>query len=903
MKTLRAMLMRLGGMFGQRKREREFAAEMESNLQMHIEDNVRAGMSREEARRQALLKFGGTNSARDQYERQSGLPFLETLLQDLRYALRMLRKSPGFTFVAVLTLALGIGANTAIFSVINAVLLRPLPYRNPDRLVQLWETEASPGTYPFAPKDYFDWQEQNHTLEGTSIYSWAAPFNASVSGSSEAKAVVVMSTQANLFRLLGAEPFLGRGFAEGEDHSGKNHVAVLTYGFWQRFFGGRSDAINKTLNLDNEAYTVIGVMPPSFNFSSRAELYTPLAIDSKPLQKRGTHSYMAIGRMKPGVTVEEAQADLTTIAKHLETQFPDTNDKVGARVISLREQYTSYSRAQLLILLGAVALVLLVACANVANLLLARATGRRREIALRTVLGASRARVIRQLLTESVLLALLGALFGLIAAWWTVSLIQSAKSLPIPRANPVQVDWVVLLFAIAVSVFVGVLFGLAPALQASSLEPGEELKANAQSVLAPRGWQKWLRNALVAGEMAISLALLVGAGLLLRSFANLRTSNLGIQTKNVINARFILPKERYSTAAARKGFCDRLLQEMQQTPGIQSASISTEIPLEGGSNSYIKVEGDTNPAHKNQLVEQNYITPDYFRTFQIPVLQGRPFSDADLFEASQTTRKIAEFALQNPDAKSLPWPTESPVIISHSMAQMFWPNQDAVGKVFKNDSTSMRIIGVVGDVSVWDPRQKQIPAAYYPMPWALEWSPGFSGELVVRSEMPASTVIASVRKALSGIDGSLAAFRPRTMEEVASTSFQDAGLQSYLLGSFAGLALLLSAVGLYSVLAYLVTQRTREIGIRMALGAQRWDVVRMVMRHGALLTLTGLAIGVGCSLVFTRVMRSLLYGVTAKDPGIFLLVAGLLLLVAMLACYVPARRAMRVEPMVALRQE
>jgi putative ABC transport system permease protein len=901
MKTLRAWLMRVAGLFSQRRRDQEFAAEMESNLAMHIEDNLRAGMAPDQARREALLKFGGVNSARDSYRRQNGLPFLETLMQDVRYGARTLRKSPGFTFVAVLTLALGIGANTAIFSVINAVLLKPLPFKDPDRLVQLWETESAPGNFPLTGPDYLDWQAQNQTLESSALYTYQRAFNGS--GAGEAQPVSVISTQASFFSVLGVEPAMGRTFAPGEDQDGKNHVVVISDGFWKKFFGARPDVIGKTIELNSEADVVIGVMPDWFNFPSRNQVWTPLNMDQKALGPRGSHSYRAIARVKAGSSIETARADLLNISRRLLEQYKN-DQKIEAVVVPLKEQIAGSSRPQLLVLLIAVAAVLLVACVNVANLLLARATGRQREIALRAVLGASRVRVVRQLLTESMLLSLMGAALGLLGAWWAVILIRSTRALPIPRVNAVEVDPTVLAFTVFISMAVGILFGLAPALQASGADLSEELKASTQAVVSPLGWQRLLRDSLVVIEIGASLALLAGAGLLLRSFSKMRSADVGVQPQNVMTMAIMLPKQKYNTPDSRRDFIDRYLERAQHLPGIQAAAIATEIPLEGGNNGYITVDGDTNPAHADQLVEFNYITPDYFRAFGIPWLQGQNFSAADIEHVNEVNLKLVELYTKNPNLKTPPPGLSFVAVINRAMARTFWPNQDAVGKVYKSEGgvLPVRVIGVVGDTSVFGIQASPFPQAYYPVTAALDSAP-FSGSIIVKTSGAPDSAAPLLRSTLSELDSSLAGFQPRSMENVIAETTQSTGVQTYLLGSFAALALILAAVGLYSVLAYLVTQRTREIGIRMALGARHAHVLRLVMGQGGKLTAAGIVLGVGGALALTRFMRSLLFGITTKDPATFVGVVVMLALVALAACYIPARRAMRVEPMIALRDE
>ena len=829
-----------------------------------------------------------------------------TIAQDLKYAIRTLLKSPGFTAVAILTLALGIGANTAIFSVINSVLLSPLPFHNSDRLVQLWETESSPGTYPFAGADYLDWQSQNHTLEATTLYSWGDAYNAGVSGDSDS--AMGISTQANFFSVLGVEPIAGRTFDAGEDQAGKNHVVVLSYAFWQRHFGGERTAVGRTMVLDGQSYEVIGVMPAwfkfPFNFQGSNDFWTPLDMSPKSLTPRGNHYYRAVGRLKPGVTPRQAQADLAGIAKNLEKQYPNSNDQVGAVVVPLQEGLTANSRPALLILLGAVALVLLIACANIANLLLARATGRQREVALRAVLGASRWRIIRQLLTESVLLSMISAALGFAAAAWSVHLLEVASALPIPREVPLRVDSNVLLFTIAVSLLAGILFGLAPSLHAAQLNLSDGLKSAAQSVVGASGWRRVLRDGLVIGEIAVSLALLFGAGLLLRSFAQLRSTDIGAQTKNVLTLGIVLPEQRYATLPARREFFDQLTELLGHTPGIQAASVSTRLPLRGGSNATISVEGDKDPAHASQLVEFNYVTPDYFRVFGIPFLSGANFSAQDMNHIAEVNLKLDELMKQHPETTQIPAELGFVSVINRSMARTFWPNQDAIGKTFNISGVPVRVIGVVGDTKEWDSvREPVLPQTYFPLTATLDAAGAASAHVSVRTSVPPMSVLPAIRSGVRGINSSLAVFRPETMEQVVADSTQDTGLQTYLLGSLAALATLLAAVGLYSVMAYLVTQRTHEIGVRMALGAAPGDVFRLVLQRGAILTVCGVALGVVTAFALTRLMANLLFGVSASDPLTFAGVAILLSFVALLACYLPARRATRVDPLVALRYE
>jgi putative ABC transport system permease protein len=825
---------------------------------------------------------------------------MQEIFRDISYSLRLLAKSPGFFVIAVLTLALGIGANTAIFSVINAVLLRPLPFHDPDRLLLLYETEAAPGLYPFAAPDFIDWQAQNHTLESMSLIAW--PRRCNVSGAGEPQSALTVDTQANFFTVLGVQPMLGRTFATGEDQGGKNRVAVLHYGFWQRQFGGDSGIIGKSIELNAENYSVIGVMPASFNYPQGTEIWAPLDMSPQNLGPRGSHSYRALGRLKPGVTESLAQADLALIARRLEEQYPGSNEKVGAAVVSMKYQLTRYSREELLILFGAVALVLLVACANVANLLLIRGSGRRREIAIRSALGSGRWRVVRQLLIESILVSLAGGAAGLAAAWWCVSLLPSARALPMPLVNPVRIDLTVLLFTLGTAVVTGLLFGVAPALQSSAGALSEELKSSGLSMPGPGGRTRRLRDAIAVAEIAVSLALLVGAGLLLRSFYRMRNAETGVEPRGVLTMGINLPATKYKTLAARRQFFDGLLERLRASPGIQAASASTLIPLEGGSNGYITIPGRDDAAIKNQLFEWNYVTPDYFHAFGIPLLQGRNFTSRDEDQAAQVSLKASEiYTAPNPPKDALKDLTRS-AVINRCMARLVWPNQDPIGRTFQMwGSLRVTVIGVVGDIKVRGLRGEALPQAYLPFTGALGGRGG--GQLIVKTVDRPMLLLGSIRSSVNALDSSLALIRPRTMDDVISDGMMDTSIQTWLLGVFAAAAVLLATVGLYSVMAFLVSQRRHEIGIRMALGARKADLLALVFGHAAKLIAIGVVAGIGAALWLTTLIRSLLFGIAPNDVPTFAAVSLLLTLVAFAACCVPARRAMHVDPIVALRYE
>jgi predicted permease len=882
-------------------RRDQFDADLEEEIRLHRElreqEQIERGLLPEEARRAAQRRFGNELVLREESRDLWGWSWLETLGQDIRYGLRVLGKDRGFTAVAVLAFALGIGANTAIFSVINAVLLRPLPFNDPGRLVQLWETEAAPGNYTLTGPDYLDWQAQNQSLEGTSLYSWPQGFNVSDAG--EPVQAVVVKTQANFFSLLGVEPLLGRAFLKGEDQAGKNRVAVLSYSFWQRHFGDREDAVGQDLELNDEKYTVVGVMPAWFGVVGAADIWTPMDMSLKGLGQRGHHQYLGIGRLKRGIEVPTAQAELQTIAQRLEKQYPDSNHKVGAVVIPLKEQLVGGSRTALLILLGAVGLVLLIACANVANLLLVRATSRHREMAIRRALGAGRGRVIRQLLTESLLLSLLGAGFGLALASVCVDVLSAAKTMPIPRPNPIGLDSTVFLFTLGIGLLVGMLAGLAPALEPSQLRLSEQLKTST-SASTPSARRRALRDALVIGEIAISLVLLIGAGLLLMSFARLREADVGVHPEGVLTMHVVLPPRRYGTLGQSRAFFDQLLDGLKNAPGVQAAAASDELPLGGHNSSYVTVEGQENLPFEKTLVEMNSTSPDYFRALGIPILKGRTFTDQDLQDAVDTMSKV--IAIMQSGEKEPVGDLRTVAVVNQTMARTFWPKQDALGKVFKRGGLRVTVIGIAGDVKIWGIRQPVIPEAYLPLPFVLA-APGVSANIVLKGSGGTKGMLAVVREKVHSLDSGLALFNVRTMEDIVSGSAADTSYQTVLLCSFALLALLLTVVGIYGVMAYTVTQRSHEIGIRLALGAHPGGILRMMMRRGAQLTLAGIVFGIGGALALTRLMANLLFGIQSRDPFIFVVVATLLASVALAACYIPARRATKVDPVVALRYE
>ena len=801
---------------------------------------------------------------------------METLWQDLRYGTRQLARSPGFTAVAVLTLALGIGANTAIFSVVNGVLLRPLDYDDPDRIIVVWGKHPQIGREAASLPDFTDWRAQNSSFESM---TGAGRSFLTLTGGEEPERLMATLVTGDFFDVLRVRPILGRGFLPEEDRPGAGRVVLMSHGLWQRRFGGDPNIVGRALTLNGEVYTVVGVAPPHLKLLSSTELWTPLARDPAQAGRRNDFLFVA-GRLKPGVTLEQARADMEALTARLQQQYPNTNTGWSADLVPLHEQIVGGVRPALLVLLGAVGFVLLIACANVANLMLARAGARGREIAIRTALGAGRLRLVRQLLTESLLLAVLGGGAGLLLAVWGAAALAAASVPGIPRLGDVQVDATVLAFAASLSVLTGILFGLVPALQAARPDVNESLKEGGRGGAGSLGRHRF-RSALVVAEVALSLVLLIGAGLMIRSIHRLANLQTNFNRESLLTLQVTLPQARYPGDTERGLFYQQLLERVRALPGVTSATTLTPLPLTGGGNfwSFSMAGRPDPPPGEVQDASIVFAGEQSVETLKIPLLQGRLYTDAEARNA------------------------EPVALINQSLAKRYFSEGGALGqRITFGDpqapgSQWLTIVGVVADI-----RQEPVKQEVYPEVYVLQPRPTMALVLRTTLEDPVS-LAPSVRGAVRELDRDLPVSNVRTMDEVLANVLAPRRYSMLLLSLFALVALVLAAVGIYGVMSYAVTQRRHEIGIRLALGAQRSDILRLVVRHGMLLAGVGLAIGLTGAFWLARSLSGLLAEVQATDPVTFFAVAVLLAGVALAACYLPARRAMRVDPMVALRYE
>jgi predicted permease len=811
--------------------------------------------------------------------------------QDLRHGTRLLLRSPGFTIIAVLTLALGIGANTALFSVVNGVLLNPLPYPNPEQLVRVAEKLPSLPETSISYPNFLDWVSNNHAFQSLAAYR---PSNFTLTSSGEAQRVTAMRVSASFFSLLGVNPALGRNFLPEEDKRGAAPRVMLSGEFWKSRFGASPEILGKTLTLDGIAYTVVGVIRANFNFSGTnfqlADVYVPIGSWDMPgLYDRSNNAILiyAVGRLKPGVTLAQARANMDSVSRSLAAAYPDADKEVNVALAPLKEHMVQDVRVMLLVLLAAVGLVLLIACANVANLLLARATGRAREFAIRAALGATQQRIVRQLLAESMLLAIAGGVLGLLLASWGTQ--AALKVLPetLPRAEGVQMDLRVLLFTVAVSILAGLLFGLAPALKTSHPDLHETLKEGGRG---PSGARHRTQTTFVVVEMALAVVLLIGAGLMIRSLIELWAVNPGFNAHGVLTFNTSLPASTAKKSPDQvRASLRQLVAAIEGVPGVAAASLSNgALPLSGDDEVPFWVEGQPRPATTSEMPQVLWymVTPDYLRVMQIPLLRGRFLSEQDGGESQPVG------------------------VIDENFAREYFPNEDPVGK--RLDFYFLKpieIVGVVGHVNQWGldrdangPVKIQLYTSVFQFP--DRWMPQLTNAgLVVRTQTPGFSSMDAIRKAIQQMDSGQVAYGFKSMDEIISDSLAARRFSMILLGAFAAIALALAGMGTYGVVSYVASRRTHEIGIRMALGAQPADVMKLILREGARLALVGVGIGLAASFVLTQLMKAMLFGVSASDPLTFFTVAVVLTLAAMAACYFPTRRAMRVEPMVALRYE
>jgi len=801
---------------------------------------------------------------------------MNTLLQDLRYGIRMLIKNPGFALVAVIALGLGIGANAAIFSVVNTVLLRPVPYEDPDRLMVLTENQRPKfPEFSIAPGNFIDWQKQNTVFERLVAINSAAFIL--VGEGAEPERLRGARVSAGLFEMLGVNPVHGRTFLEEEDQPGRENVVILSSGLWKRRFAADSNVIGQPITLSGVSYTIIGVMPPSFGFPDpTTDVWTPIAFTARDAQVHGGHFLSAFGRLKQGTTVDQARTEMSAIAGRLAEQYPDTNAGWGVDVFPMQEYEVRDIRPALIVLLAAVGLVLLIACANVANLLLARATTRQKEIAIRSALGASRGRVARQLLTESVLLALVGGVVGVLLAQWGIASLLALAPPDLPRAKEVTLDSTVLGFTLLVTLLTGVIFGLVPAMQSSRVNLNETLKEGGRGTT---GGHHRVRAGLVVTEVALALVLLIGAGLLIRSFYRLQQVNPGFNPSNALAITISLPGRKYQQPDQRAAFFTQLIEKVSALPGVAAVGASQTLPIQGDYLLGFIIQGRP-PFPLGQEPSTNYysVTPDYFRAMGIPLMRGREFTEQDRTGATRV------------------------VIINEEMAKRYFPDEDPIGKrihVTQGPETFREIVGIVGDVKQYGLARPTTLQTYEPF---LQ-EPYSSMTLVVRADGNLGPLGGAIRSQVLAIDKEQPISRIKALEEVVSESVAKQRFSMLLLGVFAAVALVLAAVGLYGVMSYSVTQRTHEIGIRTALGAKQSDVLKLVVGQGMVLALAGVGIGLVAAFGLTRLMSVLLFGVSTTDPLTFVALPAVLILVALAACFVPARRATKVDPMIALRYE
>jgi len=813
---------------------------------------------------------------------------MNTLFQDLRYGARMLLKKPGFTLITVITLALGIGANSAIFSLVNSILLRQLPFRQPEQLVWVSSRRPDPGKRPFNLPDFIDYRDQNESLAGIAAF---ANWSANLTETGDPQRLQGLRMSANAFQMLGVEAVVGRALRPEDDTPGQHRVVVLSYGLWQRHFGANPLLVGKPLTLNGASYTVVGVLPPQYFFPIReAELAIPLAPDADPWRavRTSVNFLRAVARLKPGVTREQAEADLTSVAERVREQYPVPNgQKLGVTLSPLHDEVVGNVRLALWVLLGAVGVVLLITCVNLANLGFVRATARHREMANRTALGATRRRLIQQLVTEGLLVALLGGVAGLLLAFYGIDLLLALSPEVLPRAAEVGVDFHVLGLTLALSLLAAVIFGLAPAWQATRVNLNNELKEGGRAA-AGGARQSRGRGLLVISEIALSLVLLIGAGLLVKSFLRLQAVNPGFDAENVLAVRLSLPRAQYANRAAVTAFYEKLRPRLESLPGVETVGFVSALPLSGILAAVnFTIEGRAATPDKAMVADFRVVSTSYFRAMRIPLIAGREFNERDTEQKAPV------------------------VLISQNLARRYWPNGSPLGEHMRIDDSDeaprlVEIVGVVGDVKHVSLDGEPTQHIYLPIHQTHEdgvvWLTN-NQYWLIRTTVDPLTMSAHVRREIQAVDPDAPTSNIRTMEQYLAASVAPRRFNLWLLTVFAGAALVLAATGLYGVISYGVTQRRHEIGIRMALGARQSDVLKMVIGRGIALATIGVGVGLAAAFALTRLMKNLLFIVSATDPPTFAVIALLLMVVALLACYLPARRATKVDPMVALRCE